>query len=75
MDPAARITPESRSNLGHPENDATVSAREHEAHTYKAVAWLDAYPPDEGTVATAQVHATLALAWATRLNAGTGVSP
>lgn len=34
-------------------------------HAEQAEAWLNHDPPDEGTVATAQVHATLAAAWAT----------
>lgn len=63
MDPAALTGPRPPGA-----SDADLCAREHEYHTRKAITWLDADPPDEGTIASAQVHATLALAWATRLD-------
>lgn len=75
--PAYRLTePEQPAGFSY-ETDATMSAREMEAHTERALDQLrilgtNVDPRDGGYAAVAahaQAHATLALAWATRLAA------
>lgn len=72
-----RLTEDISGTGPHANSDPVVSAREMEAHTAKAIEtlrFLDVYDdPRNATYGPyalrAQVHATLALAWATRLTA------